>query len=93
MEQESHETDTPRNGVRKLVRDIAESVGEELVGRRLSDEELVSVERRLRSKIGAIAGDARHCVQGILDESGVTHSAKVTPPELARLWGISPTRF
>ena len=71
--------------IRKVVECVVGELGEDL-----SDEELLELSRSVANRIERESGRSRRVAKATLN--GGESKTKLTPPELAELWGISPDK-
>ncbi len=94
METKSHELSADIIDLNGLVEEVAQTVTAEIVGRDLSSEEVAHIARCVDAEVRRVVNSRQGQIFGSSVYEGRQESqrGKLTPPQLARLWGISPDK-
>lgn len=83
-----HDHHRPSDPIEVLIERIAGVV----TGRKLTDQELDAVRAEAVATLNDLSASQRSQVASLLGLPKQPAKSKLTPPELARLWGISPDK-
>jgi len=88
METQHHDHHQPSDPIDSVARQI----GKVLVGRELTSEEIDEVRMETRAALEKLSRSDRAQIVALLQSRERTAKTRITPPELARRWGISPDK-